>query len=388
MLDSGLIFRSQAFICLMGMMTLTASQTLLMQSVRAQQLDVWLGTGGKPSQGIYHCLLDLENGKLSQSKLVAEMNGPGFLARHPSLPILYAVGGLQGEPVVASFAILNTGAMAELHFMNSQPIGDGGATHLSISQDGRLLLTAQYGGGSVAAFPVAPDGLLKPRIQLIKHQGGSGIVAGRQDKSHAHWIGFSPDQRFALVPDLGLDQVIIYEADTQLASLTRWGQGQSPPGAGPRHMKFHPNGKWIYVLNELSLSLSRFDWDAKLGKMDLRQTVTTVDKAELDRLKFKSASEVRIHPNGMFVYSANRGHDSISVFEIADDGKLQLIQVEPVRGATPRNFNLDPSGRWLLAAGQDSHSLASFEVDSSTGRLTFNNSVIPTPSPICVLIGE
>lgn len=354
-------------------------------SAHAQTVDVWIGTGGKPSQGIYHGSLDTMAGKLSESRLVAEMNGPGFLAMHPKLPMLYAVGGLAGDQVVASFRIEQTGKNASLTFVNSQPIGDGGATHLSISNNGKTIVTAQYGGGSVAAFAVADDGSIMKRTQLIKHTGGSKAVAGRQDGSHAHWAGFSPDQKFAFVPDLGLDQVVIYRVDTDNATLTSHGFGQLAAGAGPRHMKFHNNGKWIYVLNELDYTVSLFDWDSQAGTMTLRQTVPTVAKEELDRLQFKSCSEIRVHPSGKFVYAANRGHDSITVFQVADDGKLTSIQVEPVRGATPRNFNLDPSGKWLLAAGQDSHTLACFVVDESTGRITYNRSIISTPSPICVL---
>ncbi|MFO0939750.1 MAG: lactonase family protein [Pirellulales bacterium] len=351
----------------------------------AQELDVWIGTGGKPSQGIYHSILDTTSGKISESKLVAEMNGPGFLAMHPKLPVLYAVGGLSSEQVVASFQIVQTGKNASLKFVSSQPIGDGGATHLSVSSNGKTLITAQYGGGSVAVFALADDGAVSKRTQLIKHSGGSKAVPGRQDSSHAHWAGFSPDQKFAFVPDLGLDQVVIYRADTATATLTAHGFGQTAAGAGPRHMKFHNNGKWIYVLNELDYTVSLFDWDSQAGTMSLRQTVPTIAKDELDRLQFKSCSEIRVHPNGKFVYAANRGHDSITVFQVAEDGKLSSIQVEPVRGATPRNFNLDPTGKWLLAGGQDSHTLACFVVDESTGRITYNRSIISTPSPICVL---
>jgi len=353
---------------------------------RAQQVDVWIGTGGNPSQGIYHCTLNLQTGKLSETKLVAEMNSPGFLALHPSLPILYAVGNLERQPVVASFHIIGRGAKAALELLNSQPIGDGGADHLAISNDGKTLVTAQYGAGSVAAFALAEDGSITKRTQLEKHQGGSKVVADRQNASHAHWAGFSPDQKYVFVPDLGLDQVVIYKVDTATAVLTPHGAGVVAPGAGPRHLKFHPNGKWIYVLNELDLTVSLFEWEPTAGTMTLRQTVPTVSAEELARLQFSSASEIRVHPNGKIIYTANRGHDSISVFKLADDGTMSLVQIEPVRGATPRNFNLDPSGKWLLAAGQDSHTLASFVVDAESGKLTYNRSIVSVPAPICVLM--
>ena len=354
-------------------------------NAKADQLDVWIGTGGPPSKGIYHCVLDSGSGRLSESRLVAEMGSPGFLAMHPSRPVLYAVGSLNGEGVVASFDIQGTGMEATLTQTSVHSIGDGGATHLSVSRDGCTLLTAQYGGGSVAAFLLDEGGSITARTALIKHVGGSNIVSGRQTAPHAHWIGFSPDQRYSFVPDLGLDQVVIYQVDSKRATLQPHGVGQLPAGAGPRHQKFHPNGKWIYVLNELALSVSLFDWQPEVGTMQIRQTVPTVDQHELDRLRQKSCSEIRIHPNGRFVYAANRGHDSITVFSIGEHGELTSIQNEPVRGATPRNFNLDPSGSWLLAAGQDSHTLASFIVDSETGMITYSANVISTPCPICIL---
>jgi 6-phosphogluconolactonase len=350
------------------------------------ELDVWIGTGGKPSKGIYHSTLDTRTGKLSESRLVAEMSGPGFLAMNPKATVLYAVGNLGGQPVVAAFDILGSGPQSQLKLNSSLEIGDGGAAHVGISQDGKTLVTAQYGSGSVASFSVDPSGKLLERTGIYKHQGGSRVVAGRQDSPHAHWAGFSPDQKFVLVPDLGLDEVVIYKVDPLTSKLTTHGSGRVPPGGGPRHMKFHPNGRWIYVLNELELSVSLFDWDAAAGKMTLRSTVPSVSAEEKAQEQFNSCSEIRIHPNGRFVYSANRGHDTITVFHVTEDGSLKQIQNEHVRGATPRNFNLDPSAKWLLTAGQDSHTLASFAVDSETGRITYNRSVITTPTPICVLM--
>jgi 6-phosphogluconolactonase len=185
---------------------------------------------------------------------------------------------------------------------------------------------------------------------------------------------------------LGLDKVVIYQIDVAQSKIVPHGFGQVPPGGGPRHMKFHTSGKWIYVLNELDLSVTVFDYDAESGTMNPRQTIPTVPKEQLVKEKFKSASEIRVHPSGRFVYSANRGHDTITAFRVDEEnGQLSVIERESIRGATPRNFNLDPSGRWLVAAGQDSHTLASFEVNPETGELTYNRSIVFAPSPICVL---
>ena len=354
----------------------------------AAEIDVWIGTGSSSlSRGIYHCTLNDQTGKLSPSRLVAEISGPGFLAKHPQLDVLYAVGTLEGKPSVVAYQIgKDESGKASLRLLSAVEIGDGGAAHVAVDGTGKMLITAQYGGGSVAAFSLLADGRVEKRTELIKHQGGSQVVPDRQKASHAHWVGFSPDNRFAFVPDLGLDQVVIYRVDPTQARLQPHGFGPVPPGSGPRHMKFHPLGNRIYVLNELNLTVTVFDYDPQTGTRTPTQTVATVAPEEWKQEQTASASEIRVHPSGRFVYSANRGHDTITVFAVdPQTGALNAIQVVPIRGATPRNFNLDPSAQWLLAAGQDSHTLASFAVDASTGRLTYNRSVVHVPTPICVL---
>lgn len=366
--------------CLIGMATASSSA--------AKELDVWLGTSAaKPSKGIYHCTFNTENGKLSESRLVAEISGPGFLTLHPKRPMLYAVGTLAGTPSVVAYHIgKDEAGKPKLKLVNSAAIGDGGAAHLAIDATGKTLITAQYGGGSVGVFSLKDDGSLGERTQLIKHQGGSRVVEGRQDAPHAHWTGFSPDNRFAFVPDLGLDQVVIYKVDAAGSKLTAHGHGAVPGGGGPRHMRFHTGGRWIYVLNELDLSVSVFDYDADAGTMTLKQTIPTVSKEELAKEQFTSGAEILVHPNGKFVYASNRGHDTVTVFAVDEQtGELSVVELEPVRGATPRNINLDPAGKWLLAAGQDSHTLASFAVNADSGELTYNRSVVTVPSPICIL---
>lgn len=356
-------------------------------NLQGGQSDVWIGTGSAwPSEGIYIAQLDLESGKLSRAELAAEIRGPGFLAMHPNGSHLYAVGALNQKPVVACYSIERRDGNDGLKFVNALEIGDGGATHVAVTRAGNLLLTAQYGGGSVASFSLNADGTLGRRTQILEHKGGSGVVAGRQDSPHPHWAGFSPDQKFAFVPDLGLDRVMIYAVDAGNQTIRSHGFAEVPAGGGPRHMKFHPNGRWVYVLNELDLSVTTFNYDAANGLMEPFQTVPSVPKEQLAKEPFKSASEIRVHPSGRFVYSANRGHDTITAYKVDPaSGGLQVIEREHVRGATPRNFNIDPSGRWLLAAGQNSHTLASFAIDSQTGELTYNQSVIHAPSAICVL---
>ena len=349
----------------------------------AELQDVWIGTAGsKLSKGIYHCTLNPDNGKLSEPTLAAEVQGPGFLARHPALPCLYAVGTFDQKASVVAYSIEGS----TLKLLGAVPIDDGGAAHLAVDATGRTILTAQYGRGSVAVFALNDDGSVKERTQLIRHRDGSG-VRPNQNSPHPHWAGFSPDNRFGFVSDLGKDQVVIYSLDAATSKITAHSSGVCPAGAGPRHMKFHPNSRWIYVLNENDVTVTVFDYDVEAGKMTAKQTQAAVPAEQLAREQQFSGSEIHVHPNGQYLYSANRGHDSITVFRIdPDSGRLTVIEREHIRGATPRNFNLDPRGHWLVAAGQDSHTLASFKVDQTTGELAYNHSLVRAPSPICVVI--
>lgn len=369
-----------------------AATLLLLASLTAtctaDELDVWIGTTTPKnglSKGIYHARFDNEKGRLTQPELAAEMSNPGFLALHPGGNVLYATGTIDGEPSLVAYRIDGQ----KLSLINSQPIGDGGAAHLSTDRTGKVLMSAQYGGGSTAIYPLKEDGSIGPQSKLVKHEGGSGVVPGRQDKPHAHWVGTSPDNRFVFVPDLGMDKVVIYKLDVDGADLTPHGFGQNPPGGGPRHMKFHTSGKFIYVLNELELSVTVFAYDAEQGTMTPIQTIPTVSEEAKAKETFVSASEIRVHPSGKFVYAANRGHDTITAFLVNQaTGKLALIEIEPIRGGWPRNFNIDPTGKWLLAAGRDSNTLAVFAIDTETGELTYTRTMVMVPTPICVLFGN
>jgi 6-phosphogluconolactonase len=361
-------------------------------ALAADQLDVWVGTVTPKnglSKGIYHARLDPEKGKLTEPVLAAELDSPGFVALHPDGQVLYSTGTIDNQPSVVAFRIVRGEGRAALQLINSQPTGDGAAAHLATDRTGGVLLSAQYGGGSTASFSLEADGAIGPQAELVKHEGASNVDPGRQSKPHAHWAGVSPDNRFVFVPDLGMDKVVIYRLDAATAKLTPHGFGIVPPGAGPRHMKFHPNGQYIYVLNELALSVTVFAYDAQRGEMSALQTIPTVPEEDKAKEMFVSASEIRVHPSGKFVYAANRGHDTVSVFQVDEtSGRLTRVEIEPIRGAWPRNFNLDPSGRWLLAAGQDSNTISVFAVDQDSGELTYGRAIVSVPTPICVLFGQ
>ena len=370
------------------MRLLIASLLLLLAvgSAIAEEAVVWIGTNtprGGASKGIHRATIDLESGVLSTPELAAEIASPGFVTLHPNGRVLYSVCQLADrQGGVAAFEISED--RRSLRALATQPIGDGGAAHLSVDTTGRILFTAQYGGGSAAAFPLDGQGKILPRSALVEHEG-TGPDTARQKGPHPHWTGVDPANRFLFVPDLGIDRVVIYRIVHDRARIERHGAGRCPPGSGPRHMKFHPNGRIAYVLNELQLSVTVFDYDADSGTLTPKQTISTLP--EEMREVACSASEIRVHPSGRFVYAANRGHDSIAVFTVDPaDGRLTFVEREAIRGSWPRNFALDPTGRWLMAAGGKSNTISVFRVDPRSGGLVYTGRTVNCPSPICVCV--
>jgi 6-phosphogluconolactonase len=212
------------------------------------------------------------------------------------------------------------------------------------------------------------------------------VVPNKQSQPRPHWTGFSPDGRFALVPDLGTDSIHVYKVYLQKQTLEHIHEIKGLPGAGPRHMRFSPDGSTIHLLNELTLSITNFKYDQETGRAKMLSTDPALYQNELAKNSFNSASEILVHPNGKWVYSANRGHDSISVFEKNEKRALKRIQLEPIRGAWPRHIQISPQGQWVLAAGADSDTISVFRVDPLNGQLNFlRKGIITIPSPMCIL---
>ena len=351
----------------------------------AKPLDVFFGTGGRGAEGIYHATFNPDNGKFSPARLAAKIGSPGFLTLHPNGKILYSVGRWEGGTGAVGYRVDG----GELKEFTRMACPDGGGCHIAVHPSGKFLLTAQYGGGSVALFPLDSSGKLgEPSV--TEHEGGSKVVERRQESPHPHWTGFSPDGKYALVPDLGLDQIVIYKVDASKPAINPHGIGQSVPGGGPRHMRFSTDGKFIYLLNELTLSVTTFAWDAAKGTAKTLTTEPALSEQDKESETFNSSAEILVHPNGRFVYSSNRGHDSVSVYRAnPKSGKLKVVQVQPVRGAFPRNVNLTPDASWLLAAGADSNTVAAHRVDPKTGKLLYQRgSIVNVPSPICILFAK
>jgi 6-phosphogluconolactonase len=338
------------------------------------------------SKGIYAYRFDSEKGQLTAIGVAAETPDPSFLAVHPSGKYLYAVneignfnGGTSGA--VSAFAIdAKTGA---LKFLNQVPTRGAGPCYVSLDKNGEFVLVANYDSGSIASFPVQADGSLGTTSGFVQHSG-SGPDKERQEGPHAHWIGTSPDNRFALAVDLGLDQVIVYGFDSSKGVFTPMlsGFAKVKPGAGPRHLAFHPDGKFAYVLSEVESSVTVFSYQPKTGTLTSLQTISALPK---DFSGHKEAAEIAVHPSGKFLYTSNRGHDSIAVFAIDEKkGTLKSLGQVLTGGKTPRHFAIDPTGAYLLAENQESNNIVVFHIDAATGSLTPTGQTIEVPSPVCI----
>jgi 6-phosphogluconolactonase len=294
------------------------------------------------------------------------------------------MGEFAGRPGGAVSAYRVEPATGHLELLNQENSGGGGPCHLSLDAAGRCVMVANYGAGSIAALPVGQDGKLAPAASMIQHQGSS-VNKQRQSGPHAHQIVTDPSVRLAVVCDLGLDKVLLYDLDPAKAALVPHNPPAASvkPGSGPRHIAFHPSGKFAYVVSEMGCTVTAFSYDAKRGELKSLQDVSTLPG---DFSGSSSCAEIEVHPNGKPLYASNRGHDSIAVYEInAKTGLLSLLQHQSTQGKTPRHFALEPSGKWLLAANQDSDSVTIFSVDRTTGKLIPTGQQLEVGKPVCVL---
>lgn len=355
-------------------------------TLKAEHTRVYFGTSN--SRGIYTSELDSESGSLAPLTLAAKIGSPGFIAIHPNQQFLYATTSGFETPNNAGVAAFKIQADGTLELINKLPSGGSGACHLSIDPTGQSLVVVHYSSGSTASFQILPDGALAATESLHAHSG-SGEHPKRQNKPHPHSAFIHPYNQFVYVPDLGIDQIIIYQLSPELGTLTPIGSADVPGGSqGPRHMKFSPDGTHAYVLNELSLTVATYAVDLATGELLYldSQSVFTDSKTP-DQM---TCAEIRLHPNGRFVYTSARDlnetdRDTLSTFQRASDGTLELIDNTPANVSIPRNFNIDPTGRWLIAGGQNSSTLTIFSINPDTGELNLKQSDIPFDGgPICI----
>ena len=322
---------------------------------------------------------DTDTGALTKPGLLLQSPAPAFFVIHPDGRHLYTCNsGSPGE--VSAYEIEpHTG---RLTFLNREPAGGIDTSYISLDRTGRYALAANYQGGNIAVFALKPDGSVGDRTALVQHTGSS-VNPQRQTHPYAHSIITDPSNRFALVADLGVDKVFVYRFNEKDGSLqtNNFPFVKVAPGSGARHVRFHPNGRWVYLINEIASTIIGFNWDSAAGALTEFQTVSTLPE---DFRGASTCAELEVHPNGKFLYGSNRGHDSLAVFAIDQaTGRLKLVEHVPSGGKTPRNFAFDPTAKWILCTNHGSDNAVVFRVDEDTGWLTQTGPPVAVPYPFC-----
>ncbi|NKB68607.1 MAG: beta-propeller fold lactonase family protein [Candidatus Latescibacteria bacterium] len=349
-----------------------------------QPMWMCIGTYTKgTSEGVYTYRLDPATGALSHACTMPGDN-PSFVALSPAGDHLYAIneiGQLNGQPGGGITAYALDRSNGQLRQLNQQSTVGPGPCHVHIDATGRYALAANYGGGSACILPIAADGSLQPASDFIQHQGSS-VNPARQQEPHAHMITTDPGNNFVFVPDLGLDKIVSYRLDLEAGKLVPHGPTAVAPGSGPRHLDFHPNGRWAYVITEILNTVIAFDYDAEAGTLSEKQTLSTLP-AGYDQISH--TADIHVHPSGRFLYGSNRGDDSLAIYTIdPDDGTLSLVDITSTLGPNPRNFAIDPSGTFLFAASQNEDRITTFTIDPDSGRLSANGQVAEVGAPVCM----
>ena len=351
-----------------------------------EAIRVYVGTYTSPggSKGIYVYRMDLSTGALTYESVAAGVDNPSYLALHPQRRYLYAVneiGEFNGKPTgaVSAFAIdQETGALTPL---NQQASEGRGPCYVYVDATGQCVLVANYGEGSIAALPIQGDGSIGKATTAIQHEGSS-VDPARQEGPHAHMITTDPGNRYVFSPDLGLDKIMIYKLDPDQCTLTPndepWAQIKR--GEGPRHLAFHPNGRNAYIINEMGNTITAFTYDADKGALREIQMIPTLPGGYKE---VSHTADIHITLSGKFLYGSNRGHDTLAIYAINDDGTLTALGYESTRGGNPRGFGIDPTGAYLLVGNMDTDTVVTFRIDQETGSLT-ETSITEIPKPVCL----
>lgn len=343
---------------------------------------LFIGTQDPAKPGITVAELDTDTGRLSTPRLAIETRDPAHMSLSSDGSRLYLCNtGTPGG--VSAFAVEDRGTGA-LKFLNYREVTGRGPSYISVDKTDRYVLNANYGGGYVQVHALLPDGSLDRETALVQHEGSS-VHPQRQNKPYAHYIHTDPSNRFALVADLGTDRIVVYRFDEKTGALS----ANDPPftqvtgGLGPRHLAFHPNGQWLYAVQELGNEVTAFQWDGAAGTLRQFQSVKTLAP---DFQGVNTAAEITVRSDGRFLYTSNRGEDSIVVYAIdARTGELTLVQRVSSRGKAPRFFAFDQSEKWLVAANQEGGTLVVFAVDAKTGELTPRGDPVPLAKPMGVV---
>ncbi|WP_409295289.1 lactonase family protein [Peribacillus sp. SCS-26] len=338
----------------------------------------YIGTYTKgDSKGIYSFTLDTDAKKLSGVTLAAELGSPTYVNLSRDNKFLYAVAKDGDKGGVAAYSVDESGTLTLLN----QQISDGGSPcYVDVDSNLSTVAAAYYHDGTSRSFPVLEDGSIGPASSIVQHEG-TGPNKDRQDGPHAHYSGYTPDEKFIAVIDLGIDKLVTYKIGEsgkleEVSSLTL------KAGSGPRHLEFHPNGKWAYLMTELSNEVIALSYDSGSGSFKELQYIPAIPSSFTEN---SQGSAIHVSRDGKFVYAGNRGHDSIAVFQVNEEnGSLSLVEYTSTEGSWPRDFELDPTEKFLVASNQESSSLTLYERDETTGKLTLLQSGVEVPYPVCV----
>ena len=359
------------------------SCTNKVQQADSESINLYIGTyTSGESKGIYHCQFDTVNGIISTPKLVASISNPSFLAFSEKKKYLYAISeegrkanSPSGEAI--AYQVINNDSLKYLNKM-----GTGGNHPCYISTKDNFIFVANYTSGDLSVLSLNENRTIDSLCCMVHHEG-NGPNQQRQNGPHAHCIRPFPDSDLIFSADLGIDKIIIYRLNLIQRSLEKTDQISLPPGAGPRHIDFHPSGKYIAVINELDCTITHYAIDPEKTKIDLLQSISTLPA---DFKKENTSADIHYSKDGRFLYGSNRGHNSIVIYKVdPKSGNLELIGWESTRGITPRNFTIDPSGKFLLVANQNSHNIVVFQIDQQTGKLKTTGNDVHVSMPVCLL---
>ncbi|GAB4045938.1 lactonase family protein [Spirosoma litoris] len=367
--------------------TVLLGTSLVAQAQSGKEI-MYVGTYSlRGSEGIYVFEFDRKTGTMQPLQSVSNAKSPSFLAIHPSGKYLYSVneGAAKTEGGVSSYAVDR--ATGKLTYMNGQSSLGSGPCHVSVDQTGKTAFVSNYGGGSLAVLPIKADGTLGEATDSVQDTG-TGPNTQRQDKAHVHSATLAPDNRFVYVADLTTDKLNIFDVDVKASKVKPASMPYVTvkPGSGPRHFTFHPNGKYAYLVEELTSSVAVFSRNPKTGALTmLEDNVKTLPS---DFTGSNTSADIHIDPAGKFLYQSNRGYNSLAIFAIGADGKLTKVGDQPTEGKTPRNFLIDPKGEFVFVAHQDSDNITIFKRDQKTGKLTYTGQSVSVPAPVCVLMAK
>ncbi len=347
-----------------------------------QQLFFVGGYAPADKPGIHCFRFDAATGALVSLCDFSGIENPSFLVVHPNGRWVYAVSemGLGSNGRYGSVWALHFDRDAlSFQELNHQTTKGDWPCHLQIDASGRWLAASNYGTGNAALYPIQSDGSLGEMSSFVQHEG-HGPNQSRQEGPHAHSTTFTPDNQFAIVADLGIDQLVIYKFDAKTGQLNLHGQAQAQPGAGPRHLAFHPNGTQVYVANELNNTVSLYDYNGIEGTLKERQTLDTLPPNAPEN----TVADIHISPSGQHIYVSNRGHQSVAIYEIGENGHLILLGISSCNGKGPRNFAISPNGRFILVANRFSNDISVLPMLADGAQLGLSVAQVSFSQPSCI----